>query len=83
MKIETKFNVGDEVYIINERIEQVKVRSISIDLNDWSNGTAKINYSFKLDDNTFTGEYVYRDEDEIFKTPEEALTFLKNNINRN
>ena len=83
MKIETRFNVGDVVYIIDERIEQVKVKGISIDLNDWNDGAMKIKYSFRLDDNTFTGEHVYRNENEIFKTPEEALTFLKNNINRN
>ena len=83
MTVKTKFDVGDVVYIINERIEQVKVKGISIDLTDWNNGAVKMKYSFRLDDSTFTGEYVYRNEDEIFKTPEEALTFLKNNINRN
>ena len=83
MTVKTKFDVGDVVYIINERIEQVKVKCISIDLTDWNNGAVKMKYIFRLDDNTFTGEYVYRNEDEIFKTPEEALTFLKNNINRN
>lgn len=79
MKVETKFNVGDNVYYIhNNQIQQSTVNNISINIerdvkNDSVVQTANIIY--------LVGYKNYeKREDALFATPEDLFKVLKANI---
>lgn len=79
MKVETKFNVGDNVYYIhNNQIQQSTVNNISINIerdidNDSVVQTANIIY--------LVGYKNYeKKEDALFATPEDLFKALKANI---
>ena len=77
MTIKTKFNVGDEVYIVESEIKKAKVHRINITADSWENGAYRINYEFRCG---FSGTFSVTEE-KVFKTPEEALKSLKANVN--
>jgi hypothetical protein len=67
MKIETKYNIGDEVvYLSDNKIKEGNIRNFSILV--YIDGTITIQYK------TSNGVYVY--EQDLFSTKEELLKSL-------
>lgn len=79
MKIETKLNIDDECYFIeNNRINEGTIRKIEITIeqyNYYNYGECLIYYSIAKGNGTRR-----LNESEIFKTVEEALEYLKANV---
>ena len=82
MKVETRFNVGDKVFIVNERIEEKVIKNISIEANSWKSDSTYIEYEFEHDSMAVISGIINRPQDEVFATVEEALEFLKNNVEK-
>lgn len=70
MKIETKFNIGDEVFILmSKKVEKYPVTGIKIDVN----GTS-IYTKYRLYNDV--GHTDYFDENDLFPSKEELLKSL-------
>ena len=75
MVIETKFNIGDEVWTTNFKLSKlVKCKIEKIAIKVYSNPTNKIcnTIEYLLDEDTFW----YREENKLFKTKEELIASL-------
>lgn len=69
MKIETRFNPGDEIVILhNSKIANVSVYSIKIEIYK---DEVKLSYWFKIDDS-----FEVRKDHEVFKSKEEFINQL-------
>lgn len=71
MQIETKFDVGQNVYTIINGVAQVKIKKIKIDIEK------EINIAYILD----VGLWFY--EKDLFATKEEAEEKIKKLVNKN
>lgn len=70
MTIETKYNIGDEVWTINSMREPIIVKVLRITIISKANST-------HIDYNVFDGECsMYREEIILFPTKEELLKSL-------
>lgn len=71
MKIETKFNIGDKVYYIeNEKLMELKIIAISINSNE------KGSYLVEYKGEDEYGNLYWPLESELFKDKNEAFTDL-------
>ena len=82
MKIETKYNIGDEVWFMHEnRVEFAPVRGYQVILGEGEyygeflkgNKVLRINYLVRTNDNKIKD---IKSEDELFPTKEELLKNL-------
>ena len=70
MTIETKYNIGDEVFLlIRNKVERYPIVDIRIDVN-----YKRTNTGYRLQ--TQAGHTEYYSEDELFPTKEELLKSL-------
>lgn len=73
MKIETKFNQGDWVWILEgDKVREEKVNAIKIQTGCW--GGLYISYQFHP--YSFKFGSIWKDESEVFGTKEELLKSL-------
>lgn len=73
MKIETKYNVGDKIFTIEDgKIVKVKVESIHCAINTLRINKYYISYQWL----TWIDNSIYADEDVCFKTKEELIASL-------
>ena len=76
MKIKTKFNVGDVVYIVKGIISKHCINGIEINAIGNTQKETQICYRFR---DGFSGSFL-KHEDEVFSTKEEAIKYLNNNV---
>ena len=70
MKIETKFNIGDEVWLIgNHALSQGKIIKLSLDVEKCN----EINISYFVQTDKFNG---WIDSEYVFRTKQELLDSL-------
>ena len=76
MKIKTKFNAGDTVYIVKGVI--VKECIYSVETTSFGDEPKDTYISYKFKDG-FSGDYS-KTEDEVFSTKEEAIKYLNAHV---
>lgn len=79
MKIETKFNVGDEVFVlVGIKLEKRKIHSLKVEVE--KDGTIKTNYWLKVDDGDGLFDYHFEiiNELKVFTSREDFLNQLEN-----
>lgn len=78
MKIETKFNVGDEVFVlVGTKLEKRIVFSLKVDVEN--DGKIEVKYFFKVQDGEKQNDYHFEiiDESKIFASKDEFLNQLE------
>lgn len=77
MKVDTRFDMGQEVFFINRHEERLEKRMVvSIKLEVWKlDGINQVTTIYRLDNHTWTSEYnLFSDED---TAAEELLKYQK------
>ena len=73
MEIKTKFNIGDEVFYLDEnKIKTKRIDSIQFDLYKDKSGGLR----YRLEGFSKTGHWEYFKENELFSTKEELIASL-------
>lgn len=71
MQVKTKFETGQDVFIVHEnRLTKGVIRRIDITV---SAGDIRIRYMIRI---AYEGDPIGRDEDLVFRTPDEATQYL-------
>lgn len=76
MKIETKYDIGQEVWFLSEG-ESYKgiVKSISISAMEWKDGIS-VDFNYLITQEKNSPFSLYRDENSLFSSKEELLKSL-------
>jgi hypothetical protein len=75
MEIKTKYNIGDEIYVIHLGIIKIKIESIEINIK---NDEILIYYEFRKNPKNCYSDCVT--EDHAFETTEQLLGYIRDNI---
>jgi hypothetical protein len=78
MKIETKFNVGDEVFLlVGTKLTKRKIHSLKVEVE--KDGIPEVKYWFKIESESESGGYRFETkiEDQLFATKADFLDQLE------
>jgi hypothetical protein len=80
MEIKTKYNIGDQVYVISDGIHSATIKDITVKINVKSQILIYYGYDINILDDSQNYFSQNANEDHIKRSKEEILQYIRDNI---